>query len=812
MQPITNNNNDYSPNGNNALKDFALDGDIKSKSDEKFGEKIILQVENIINSGYFSERNMRFALNRAMAAGRMDTKKFMDFFNINGKTNYLNISWKSIMIVNTIIARLVGRWMTKKEKASVTAVDPVSIQEKNEEYEDAEFVLFNKEKLAQLEGSSGIPMVPQDQFIADDINHLDLWAKEELRLPEEILYGKGINTVFDDNDWGDMGINTRIIKHDSATVGLIGAETIADKYGKIQVNICKPENMFYSYSERDDFSDAVIKGEIVSYKISEIRNLYPKLKIEELWEIAKVSKQWTVNNKITFQTAWNTNMFLPIDDWNVDVVRFTLLSVDVDKNLIKTAKDGSLYVDKPKKRVDEVYPGNEYVEKTMENIYRGVYVRQTKKILEWGLEKNMIKPQNYEQIGKAASPYSFHMYQNTQMRNLAIPEKIEEPVEQMILARLKIQQLVAKLRPSGYQYDIDGLQEMDLGNGIVKPLELQKITDQTGNVYYRSRDTEGNRIDTPIKELPNAGSVQQLQALIELYNYHSQVVRDEIGINEFAEGQTIKPRTGVQNVQTALEVSFNATDYMNDACIALKDDIADKVACLLHDSVEFGSEAYRKIMKEEDVKKREFKVKIEMLPTTEEITKLMQDVDIYVQTHPDFILYISPFKIREIAKENIKLANAYFEYGQKKAIEGMMRMKQQDSEMNAKLQQESNEQAAQKAIQLQADKMAAEKDMAEFLSNNKKQELLLEHGLGIYKVLLTPKTGEGGAIVPSTPAQLPPALDALLNQTFENIAVTLMQDSKLQRQQIIAEQQQEQQALMEQQQAMEQGQPEMMMQ
>ena len=89
------NSNGLSPNGNgpttNALKDFQLDGDIKSKSDEKFGEKIILQVEQIINSSYFSERNIRFSLNRAMAAGRMDMTKFMDFFNMNGKTNYVNI-------------------------------------------------------------------------------------------------------------------------------------------------------------------------------------------------------------------------------------------------------------------------------------------------------------------------------------------------------------------------------------------------------------------------------------------------------------------------------------------------------------------------------------------------------------------------------------------------------------------------------------------------------------------------------------------------------------------------------------------------
>lgn len=700
MQSPTN-TNDLSPNGNganNALKDFQLSGSIKNKTDYKFGEKVILQVEQIINSGYFSERNMRFALNRDMAAGRFDTQKFMDFLNINGKTNYVNINWKSIMIVNTIISRLIGRWMTKKEKATVTATDPVSIKQKKRDYNEAEFILYNKGVLDALEQESGVPMIPQDEFIPDDKDHLDLWAEEEQRLPEEILNEKGINTVFDENGWGD--VLKRKLLHDSAEVGLIGTETIADKHGKIHVNYCKPENMFFSYSEYPDFRDSSIKGEIVSYKISEIRDLYPKLTTQELYDIAKLSKQWTNDNKITYDTGWNNNMFLPFDDWNVDVVRFTLKTLDVDKSLIKTARDGSLYVDKPKKRIDNVYEGNEYVEKTIWNIYRGVYVRQSKKILFWGLEKNMIKPQDYEKIGEASSPYSFYMYQNRNMRNLAVPEKIEEPVEQMILARLKIQQLVAKLRPSGYQYDIDGLQEMDLGNGVVKPLELQKVTDQTGNVYYKSRDAEGNRIENPIRELPNAGSVQQLQALIEIYNYHLQVLRDEIGINEFAEGQSIKPRVGVENVQTSLEVSFNATDYMKDGCVSVMQETADKIVCLLHDSVEFGSSAYRNLMGEKDVKKREFKVKIEMLPTTEEITNLDAMVNNAVYSQPDLILYLNPEKIKRIARENIKLSELYFRAGQKRAIKGRMDKAAQDSRMNAENQIASNKSAAEGEMQV----------------------------------------------------------------------------------------------------------------
>lgn len=772
--------NSLSPNGNiaptDSLKEFQLSGDVKLKTDIKFGEKIVLECERILNSSYFSERNTRFDLNRAMAAGRMNMTKFMDFFDMNGKTNYTNISWKSIMIVNTIIARLVGRWMTKKEKATVTAIDPISTGKKNDEISKAEYYLYNKDMLQGIEKHSGVQTIPTDAFVPDDKDDLDLWAKEELRNPEEILMEKGINGVFDEMGWGDMGINARKIKHDSAIVGFLAAETFADRNGKIHVDYHRPENCFHSYSERDDLSDADIKGVVVSYKITQIKYLYPNLTIAQLLDVAKCSKQWQASDKLNYNTStWNRNSFLPIDDWNVDLVRFTLKSLDIDKSLIKTARDGSLYVDKPKNKIEEVYPGNEYIEKSIWNIYRGVYVRQSKQILQWGLEINMIKPQAYEQISNAKSPFSFYMYNNDQMRNLAIPEKIEEPVEQMILARLKIQQLVAAMRQSGYEYDIDGLQAMDLGNGVVTPLELMRVTNQTGNVYRRSKDIEGNRLDSPIKELPNAGSVPQLNALISIYNYHLQVLRDEIGSNEFAEGQTIKPRVGAENVQTSLEVSFNATDYMNDACVALKDDIAENIASLLNNSIEFGAEEYRHLMNIEDVKGKDFCTKIEILPSTGDITQLENTINQAIAANPVLALYMNPEKIKRIARENVKLAELYFRQGQKRAIKGEAEKSQKQQEQNGKIQQDAAvaaEEAKSKSMQME---IQMKSQIEIILSSEKQKEIILAGIFGIYQ--------KGVA--------MPPELQSLSKEIIQNVGLPLFAQNMANMQAINDQQQQQ---------------------
>lgn len=716
--------------GDNPLKQFQLSGNVSDKTSKEYGKKIVLQVEQIINSGYFSERNIRFALNRAMFTGRMDINKFKDFFNINGITNYVNINWKSIMIVNTIVSRLVGRWMTKKYKASVTAVDDISIKKKQNAVDEAEFYMYNKDSLQKLSQESGAQLIPQNQFVPDDKDHLDLWAKDELRIPEEILMSMGINGVFDECGWGDMGINTRKHKIDAAVVGLIGKETIADKNGHLYDRYCKPENMFYSYSERDDLKDASIKGEIVSYKMNDLRCEYPKLELKQLYDIATTSKQWQYSDKIRYDSNWNTSIFLPFDDWNVDVVRFTLKTLDNEGYEMKVSSAGKLFVDKKKQKPNN---DSEYVEKKIWNIYRGVYARTADKIiLEWGLEKNMIRPQDYEEIYEAQSPYSFTMYQNDKMRNLAIPEKIEAPVEMMTLTYLRIQQFLALMHPTGNMYDIDGLQSMDLGNGICTPLELRKITSQTGDVYYRSRDAEGNRIEFPVRpNIPNSANAQDLEQLINTFNFQLEVIRNETGVNEFAEGQTIKPRTGQENVQTSLEISFNATDYINDATISCADESADKIACLLHDSVEFGSQEYRDLMGEEQVKDRNFKTKIEMLPSTDDITKFENTINNMMASQPDLVMYINPEKLKRIAKENVQLAETYLHFGQRRAIEGRMKQAESQSRMNAEAQKESGlavEAAKQESLKME---LQVKTVMETALSQSKKEEYLIALFTGI---------------------------------------------------------------------------------
>lgn len=694
-----------------SMKDFQLSGDISTKLDKTYGKKIADYIFSTINgtNSYYWRRNNRFILNRQYANGRLDMTRFMDRLEMNGKFNYVNLNWNCIKICNTIVGRLVGGWMKRNEKVDVTAVDPISAKEKQEQAEQAEFVFDNKEMLLQLQQESGVPLVPQDQFVAEDKDELEEWMSEFNRTPEEIKYEVGCNNILQANGWFDT-LKSKML-HDAAEVGLVATYTYMNKEGEIIVEWVRPENCFYSYSEYDDLRDTAWRGRMSTLKISDLRKKYGKeaggdLTEEDIFKIAQSAKEYRMLDQLRWMQQWNVSLIRPYDEWNIDIMEFELKSLDNEAFTVTTTNKNTTLITKG--RFDKLKANQKVVEKKTWNIYRCVYATQSNTVLEWGIKENMIRPQDPKESGNVEFSYSFYMYQNYDMRNVAVPEKIEEPLDQMIMARLKIQQLVAKMKPAGAMINVDALQELDLGLGeSTKPLEVQKIYEQTGNLYYRGRDAEGNPIPAPINELANAGFVAQMQGLIGLYQFHLQVLKDELGLDPNMSQSIAAPRVTAQNAANAMVITDVTTEHMYEAYLRCMEDTAKKVACLLNTSVTHGAKKYRELLNQEDVVGRNFSTKIQMLPNEQELQKLEALLNEAIQTNKDFILYIDPFKLIRIAKENLKFAELLFRQAQKRYLKSQMEIAQKNSEYNAQIQVKSQQAKAESDASLDNQKNQA---------------------------------------------------------------------------------------------------------
>ena len=749
---------------------------IKEKSDFDWGKQLAQSIEAKVNGGassYFWVRNQRWKTNRNYANGRINMSRFQDLLEFNGKVNYINLNWQCIHIVNRIVSGLVGRWMNKNEKIFVTATDPLSNKQKQDEYERLEFIIDNRAKLEKLQQESGVQLIPEDDSIPADKDQLKLWKANGQRIPEEIAYEMGINDVFGANGWYDT-LKEKVL-HDSAETGFIGTYTWMDKEGVIHVEWLKPENCFYSYSSYPDFRDTTWRGYMRSMKISELRKRYGKefnpnnphaLTEEQLFALAQASKEYQLYDNITWVTEWNVTFLRPYDEWNVDVLEFELKTVDSEPyTKIKTKKNGSTIFKsgKPNRPLKE---NEETGDDSRINIYRGVYSRTMQIMLEWGLKKNMIRPQDPKEIGNAEFSYSFYMVQSYDMTCLGVPEKIQEPADQMIVARLKLQQLVAKMRPTGTAINWRAVQNVDYGLGDAnKGIDFKKMFDQTGDFYYMDKDAEGNPIGIPFTEIPNAGFLPQLEGLIKLYDKHYQIMKDELGEDPNLISAALQPRVTGENVQTSQQQAAFATDYYYLAYVRVLEDMARKVSCLLKDSVTYGATIYREIVGEQDVDGRIFGTKIQLLPDQFDIQKFDALVQKSMDTTPELSLFIDPMQLSRVAKEDVKLAESLFRYGQKKMLiwQRKTAMENQKQTIDGQI---ASAQAAEKSKQ-DTEKVKGDMDI---------EKTKLQNEGANKNAVLTMVTS-----ILSNGLPIPANLMPLVNVTIENMIIPMMAENEEQK-------------------------------
>lgn len=757
---------------------------IRQKSDYSYGKQLAEYIQSLVNGGtssYFWVRNSRWKTNRNYANGRINMSRFQDLLEFNGKVNYININWLPIHVVNRIISGLVGRWMQRSEKIQVTATDSLSTKEKQDQYEQLEFVINNRRMLEKLEAESGVQLIPKEDNLPADKDELRLWQAQFQRLPEEILYELGINDVLAANGWFDV-LKEKML-HDSAETGFVGTYTWMDGEGVIHVEWLKPENCFYSYSTYPDFRDTTWRGYMRSLKISEVRRRYGRefhpnnpnsLTEEQLFQMAQTAKEYQLYDNITWATEWNVSYLRPYDEWNVDVLEFELKTVDSEPyTVITTKKNKSTLIKKGAKgnRADN----EEIIEDSKINIYRGVYARTTQTVLEWGLKSNMIRPQDPKEMGNAEFSYSFFMVQNYDMTCLGVPEKIQEPADQMIIARLKIQQLVASMVPAGAAINWDAIQNIDYGLGEGnKAIDVIKMFQQTGKLYYRGRDSEGNPLPVPYTEMPNAGFYNQLRGLIELYQFHYQVMKDELGEDPNLISQALQPRVTAGNVEASQQQAEYATDYYYYAYKNCMADTAKKVSCLLKDSVVYGSAAYRNIVKENDVEGRMFATKIQLLPDQFQIQKFEAILNQAIATNQDLILFIDPFQLMRVAKEDVKLGEALFRNGQKRMLIHQQAVVEQNQQATIQGQIESAVKSEEEKRKTEAMKIDGDIKKTQTAGLSQNQSTVLS----MITAWLTPRAD-------GTIGSVPPQYQPLVDSVVENIMVGAVAASEEQRQQII---------------------------
>ena len=111
--------------------------------------------------------------------------------------------------------------------------------------------------------------------------------------------------------------------------------------------------------------------------------------------------------------------------------------------------------------------------RAIEVLYSGAKILGHEKMLKWELAKNMTRP--YSDQTKVEMNYAISAPRMYKGRIESLVSKCIGFADMIQLTHLKIQQVLSRMVPDGVYVDVDGLAEVDLGNGTNYNLSLIHI-------------------------------------------------------------------------------------------------------------------------------------------------------------------------------------------------------------------------------------------------------------------------------------------------------------------------------------------------
>lgn len=682
------------------------------KSKKEYGHKIAKSLLNDFGgtNGYLNRRNLKIEQNDVFAKGNQSMQEFLDYIGIDGKNAYVNIDLRPLKIVPKFVRNIVQRFMERDERPAVRAVDTATLAEKQRQKDEAEFRMRKMQEIMELQQQAGIPLEDQSAYTPADEDDLEFYFEEEWQDMTSIKFQQHIYDILQDNNYEEFKRKAvqRFVKH-----GFAVARVTKGADGRTKVRLCKNQNTVYGYSERDDFGDCLIFGERRKYKVSQFRLNYPDIDEERIFKYYQNS-----NKGVT--TSWDERYrhspYREYDDAVIDVLEFEVIAPEEETYLSKVTKNGKRLVFRPEH--EQYYSGEKQsLKRKREVVYCGTYIEACDEIVKWEMQANMIAP--HWNLGEVMSSYVVIMPNNEDMEPEPLIDGVITPIRMMCITHLKLMQLIGKLRPDGLLVDVDGLQDIDLGNGNLSPLQLVAVYDQTGNMFYRglADDGEGRQAPPIQQNNTNGRAVGDIQTLIQSYNFYQSQLRDVLGVNEYTEGQGVNPKLGLGVMENQVNASNRNTEFVYDAFIQLLNGVAKRTSVLEWYKI-VNDPDYTDISQDEMMGKK-FDLQVSVLPTDQDKAYLEALINNAVTA--GLITFEEAFKIRHIAKVNVKHAEKYLGIYERRRQQQKMAEAQQNARLNAQAQQQSNMQAHELSMGLE--QMKGSMKMQQVAETNKGDEM-----------------------------------------------------------------------------------------
>jgi len=635
---------------------------------------------------------------RLYARGEQSVQKYKDELSINGDLSYLNLDWTPVPILSKFVDIVVNGISQKSYDVKAYAQDPESVRKRTDYatklYED----MISKEYLLNLEQTLGIDAYqsPSKDVIPETPEDLELHMQLSYKQSIEIAQEEAISSVMAQNKYD---LTRRRLNMDLTVLGIAAVKTDFNTSNGVTVDYVDPAYMVYSYSEDPNFEDIYYVGEVKSLTIPELKKEFPGIPEDELKMI-----QNTPGNK-SYITGYGN-----YDNNTVQVLYFDYKTYNDQVFKIKQTDQGLLKaIEKPDTFNPPENDNFERVSRSIEVLYSGAKVLGTNIMLNWELSKNMTRPMS--DTTKVKMNYAICAPRMYKGRIESLVSRCTGFADMIQLTHLKLQQVISRMVPDGVYLDMDGLAEVDLGNGTnYNPAEALNMYFQTGSVVGRSltQDGEMNAGKVPVQELQSGSGNAKISSLISTYQYYLQMIRDVTGLNEARDGSLPDRNTLVGLQKLAANASNTATKHVLQSSLYLTLRISENIALKIADALEFpltksslqNSISTFNIKTLEEIVNlnlHDFGIFLELEPDEEEQAQLEQNIQASIQQGG--INLEDAIDLRQI--KNLKLANQMLKIKRKEKQKQDAAIQQANIAAQGQAQADTAEKTAMAEVQKQ---------------------------------------------------------------------------------------------------------------
>tara|TARA_R110000822_G_scaffold139159_4_gene276719 strand:+ start:1183 stop:3585 length:2403 start_codon:yes stop_codon:yes gene_type:complete len=642
---------------------------------------------------------------RLYARGEQSVQKYKDELSINGDLSYLNLDWKPVPVVPKFVDILVNGISQRNYELKAYSQDPTSVS-KRTKYAESILEDINAAKYIEaVKAATGkdVSRGPKGKNVPTQPEDIEAHMQFDYKQSIEVAQEEAINYILEKNKYD---LTRRRLNYDLTVLGIACTKTNFNESEGVKVEYVDPANLVYSYTEDPYFDDLYYVGEVKAISLPELVKQFPKLTSEDIKELQKYNG-----------SQQNTRAFgSKYDNQTVQVLYFDYKTYTNQVFKIKKKDNGFEKALEKQDTFLEAEDNDNFkkAHRSIEVLYSGAKVLGTKKMLSWKMSENMTRPE--ADIAKVNMNYSLVAPRMYKGRIESLVSRITTFADMIQITHLKLQQVMSRVIPDGVYMDIDGLSEVDLGNGTnYNPAEALNMYFQTGSIVGRSmtQDGTGNPGRVPIQELNTNNGMGKIQGLIQTYQYYLQMIRDVTGLNEARDGSNPDKYALVGLQKLAAANSNVATRHILQSSLYITLRTCENISMRIADAIAYPT-TYQALIQSISLYNSktlteldssnilDFGIFLNLEP--DEADKQLLEQNIQVALQGGQIYLEDAIELREV--KNLKLANR------------MLKKKREEKQAKEQAMQQQNMQA-----QSQAQAQAAEQVS---LAETQKQQVLNE--------------------------------------------------------------------------------------